>query len=742
MSRSTFSGASQAALRPRRLSDAAVIGFGLTLSVLVVGGALGYLNTHRLADNNRQVAHTHEVIGDLESLLSTLKDAETGQRGYLLAEDEKYLQPYDDAVGRVQPELAHLKELTSDNPDQQAWLAQLDKKVAVRLNELQETVALMKKGDRPGALKIVRTDTGKALMDDLRQAVAAMQQTEHDLLRQRADESEASYRATVASILVCAIVGLVLVVVVFYLNQRNAIQRQRAAAVIAEQAERLRTTLASIGDAVITTDEQGRITNMNAVAESLTGWTNAEALGASLDTVFNIVNESTRKPVENPALRALKEGVIVGLANHTILIHKHGSGRPIDDSAAPIRCKEGEVVGCVLVFRDITERKKGEEALRRLAADLSEADRRKDEFLATLAHELRNPLAPIRNALQILRLTGGNGQAVQPATEMMERQMGQMVRLIDDLLDVSRISRGKIELKKERVELASIIHHSVEAMHSLMQCKEHELTVTLPPQPIYLNADPTRLAQVLENLLNNGCKFTGNSGRIWLTVEQEGAQAVIRVRDTGIGIAAEDLPRIFDMFIQADTSLERQHSGLGIGLTLVKNLVEMHGGSVEVHSAGIDQGSEFVVRLPIMAETPKPPPEPAVYEATPARAGRILVVDDNLDSAESLAMLLRLTGNETHMAHDGEEAVEVAIKNMPDVILLDIGLPKLNGYEACRRIREQPCGKNMVIIALTGWGQEEDRRKSSEAGFNGHLVKPVAHDALMKLLTELQPTKV
>lgn len=375
---------------------------------------------------------------------------------------------------------------------------------------------------------------------------------------------------------------------------------------------------------------------------------------------------------------------------------------------------------------DFIERIRVEEALR-------EADCRKNEFLAMLAHELRNPLAPIRNAAQILQL-GGDERAVRAVSDMMDRQVGQMVRLVDDLLDVSRISRGKIELRKERVELASVVHHAVEAAHSLYESMNHDLTVTLPSQPIYLNGDPTRLAQIVGNLLNNACKFTDTGGRIRLTVEREGEQAVIQVRDSGIGIAADQLPRIFDMFTQVDCSLERSTSGLGIGLSLVKNLVEMHGGTVEVHSAGLGQGSEFVVRLPVLADMPKPPPEPAVSEPTPTTARRILVVDDNRDSANSLAMLLKLTGHETHTAYDGLEAVESAATLRPDVVLLDIGLPKLNGYEAARQIRQQPWGKGMVLVALTGWGQAEDRQRSEQVGFDAHMVKPVDLDALRSLL--------
>jgi CheY-like chemotaxis protein len=323
---------------------------------------------------------------------------------------------------------------------------------------------------------------------------------------------------------------------------------------------------------------------------------------------------------------------------------------------------------------------------------------------------------------------------------MMERQVGQMVRMVDDLFDVSRISQGKIELRKRRIELASAVNQAVEAARSLAQCMEHELTVILPPQPVYLNADPARLAQIVGNLLNNACKFTNKGGRISLTVEvasrgSEPPEAIIRVRDNGVGIAADQLHRIFDMFMQVDTSLERSADGLGIGLMLVKSLVEMHGGTVEVHSAGVGEGSEFVVRLPILVETREPaPPEPTISKPTTATARRILVVDDNRDSATSLAMLLKMTGNETHTAYDGLEAVDAAATFRPDVVLLDIGLPKLNGYEACRRIREQPCGKGVVLIALTGWGQEEERRKAKEAGFDGHLVKPLDLAALQAML--------
>jgi CheY-like chemotaxis protein len=347
-------------------------------------------------------------------------------------------------------------------------------------------------------------------------------------------------------------------------------------------------------------------------------------------------------------------------------------------------------------------------------------------------------LAPIRNALQILRLSDGDSEAIDAAMEMMERQVGQMVRLVDDLLDISRISRGKIELRMEQVELASAVNDAVQATNALASCMDHEVAVRLPPQPILINADPTRLAQLIGNLLNNACKFTPRGGHIALTVEQVGGVVELRVRDTGIGLAADQLERIFDMFTQVDATLERSQSGLGIGLTLVKTLVEMHGGTVEAHSAGLGQGSEFVIRLPSLADAPETSTE-VNHDHVLTTAPRILVVDDNRDSADSLASLLKLTGSKTKTAYDGLEAVEAAANFRPNVVLLDIGLPKLNGYEAARKIREQPWGSKIVLIALTGWGQEADRRRSSEAGFNRHLVKPVEYAQLTQLLAELTP---
>ena len=757
-----------------------------------------------------------------------------------------------------------------------------------------------------------------------------------------------------------------------------------------QRGEILRVTLRSIGDAVITTDPQGRVTYLNNVAESLTGWSHAEALGKPLNQVFNIINEETRKPAENPAARALREGLVVGLANHTLLIQKNGNERPINDSAAPISNEQGLVSGCVLIFRDvtaqrlterdkanqlltarllasivessndaiigkslegviqswnaaaervfgytaeqaigqhislvipperiaeedyiiaklkagqrvehfetervrrdgqriivsltispikdeagnvvgaskivrdvtdrrraeadrerfvtvienstdfigmcdlegmpffvnraglemvgldglenarrtplaefffpedqdrilkeflpsvmttghgeievrfrhfktgearwmaykvftltdaasrpigfatvsqdITERKWLLEDLQRLASDLSTADRRKNEFLATLAHELRNPLAPLVNMVEVLKRADGNAEMLKRARDTIERQLGQMVRLVDDLLDLNRITHDRLELRQSEVELSSVIQQAVEVAQPLLELSNHDLRVDLPRDPIYLHADLVRLAQVFGNLLNNSCRYTEPGGTIWLNAKRNGSEVWVTVKDTGSGIPQDKLASIFEMFTQVNRSHERLQGGLGIGLTLVKRLVEMHGGSIEARSAGENQGSEFVVRLPILTKptsSSTSAPE-AAPKAAPAK--RVLVVDDSKDSADSLAMLLEINGYTTFLAHDGAEAIAAVEKHRPDVVLLDIGLPKLSGHEVCRRVREQSWGKDIFFVALTGWGQEEDRRKSLEAGFDSHLVKPVDYDKLLGLLSSL-----
>ncbi len=360
--------------------------------------------------------------------------------------------------------------------------------------------------------------------------------------------------------------------------------------------------------------------------------------------------------------------------------------------------------------------------------------------MATLAHELRNPLAPIRNSLQLLRLTGGFSPAAERMHEMMERQVAHMVRLVDDLLEISRISRGQIELKKERVELTKVVGHAVETSKPLIDAAGHHLAISLPEEPIFIDGDAVRLAQIFANILNNAAKYTNNDGKISVSARCEESQVVVSVRDDGIGIPRDMLGNVFDMFAQVDNTLRRTQDGLGIGLHLVKTLVSMHGGSIEALSEGIGRGSEFVVRLPAAAEECSPA-ENSLAESqvsSTRNARRILAVDDNKDAADSMAMLLKHLGADVHIAYDGSSALEAMRIFRPSVALVDLGMPGMDGYELARRVRENPESRGVMLIALTGWGQEDDRRRSKEAGFDHHLVKPIDLGALQTLLASLE----
>lgn len=483
-------------------------------------------------------------------------------------------------------------------------------------------------------------------------------------------------------------------------------------------------------DGVIAIDEQGVVITLNPAAERLFGYESEEVIGHNVSMLMFEPYRSEHDLYIANYLRS-GEGKIIGRTGRVLPARrKDGSMFQMDLAVAEFSLDDRRhFVG---VVRDLTDRNR--------IAELATADRLKDEFLATLAHELRQPLAPIRNAVQALCMVRSPDPQLQHMRDVIERQVTHIIRLVDDLLDVSRISLGKLELRRERAELASVVHHAVEMCRPLAESAKHEVNVTLPPESIFLHADPVRLAEVFANLLNNACKYTEPGGKIWLQAEREGGEVVVTVKDTGVGIPPDRLGSIFEMFTQVERSTERSQGGLGIGLTLVKRLVEMHGGSVEARSEGLGKGSEFVMRLPLMLDAPKAHERPDLTVKPQAAGHRILVVDDDQDTADSLAMLLQVTGNETYTAYDGEDAVIAVEKFKPEVVLLDLGLPKLNGYDACRRIRQQAWGKDIVLVALTGWGREEDRRRSKDAGFDEHMVKPVELAAVKKLLASL-PTE-
>jgi PAS domain S-box-containing protein len=614
------------------------------------------------------------------------------------------------------------------------------------------------------------------------------------------------------------------------------------------ERETLEVTLSSIGDGVIVTDAAGRVTFLNPVAERLTGWPLEEAKGLPFERIFRIVNEHSGHPVEHPVAKVLQSGGIVGLANHTVLIARDEQRIPIDDSGAPIRLPAGDLQGIVVVFRDVTERRRAEQARAWLAAivessddaivsktldgivtswnaaatrlfgyapaeiigkpittivppdlhvqeaeilarlrrgeridhfetarvakdgrriDVSltvsplrdasgaivgasktarditehkrtsemlrEADRRKDEFLATLAHELRNPLAPIRTAVELLR----RGERLSPdmcaAVAILERQVRHMTHLVDDLLEVSRITSGRIHLNRGPVELTEVLETVMETHGQAAETARHEITFSAAGEPIYVDGDRIRLTQIFSNILHNAVKYTPSGGEIHVALRKEGGQAAISIRDSGVGIPRDMLERIFELFTQLDRSNERQ-DGLGIGLTLARKLTELHGGHIAATSAGPGQGSEFIIHLPADSARPAERDRVSSPDSERSVSRRVLIADDNHDAALSLSMLLQAMGHTTRIAHDGLEAVEQAEEFRPDVVLLDIGMPKLDGYGAARRIASLPWAGSTRIVAVTGWGQDADRQRAKEAGFHVHLVKPVDPKRLRQVI--------
>lgn len=500
---------------------------------------------------------------------------------------------------------------------------------------------------------------------------------------------------------------------------------------IRDQQFYTRSLIESNIDALITTDPRGIISDVNKQMEELTGCTRDELIGAPFKDYFT-----------NPEFA--EAGIKLVLAEGKVTDYeltaraRDGTQTIVSYNATTFYDRDRKLQGVFAAARDVTERSRLEKQMQLQAAELSDLHRRKDEFLAMLSHELRSPLAPISNAVQMLGMQKSNENALQKeARGIIERQTDQLQHLVDDLLEVSRITTGMVQLRKVSVAVGDIIRSAVETVSPLILQRGHKMNVTIPTEPIWLHADAARLEQVLVNLLTNAAKYTDPNGTIWLSAEQSGAECILRVKDTGVGITPELLPCIFDLFTQAERSLDRSQGGLGIGLALVQQLTEMHGGKVEVFST-LRQGSEFVVRLP--TESPKSMQAVQVAAVAPNKQMiplRILIVDDNVDTVLSFSMLLKETGNGVRTAHDGPTAVKIAMEYIPDVVLLDIGLPGLNGYEVAKQIRNQPSLKNVVLVALTGYGLESDRQASMEAGFNHHLIKPAKLEQVRKILANV-----
>lgn len=493
---------------------------------------------------------------------------------------------------------------------------------------------------------------------------------------------------------------------------RDLTERKQAEETLRQSEARFRLLVNGVKDyAIFMLDAEGRVASWNSGAERINGYADAEIIGEHFSRFYSSEDVQAGKPARELVIAAEQGSV----EDEGWRVRKDRSLFWANVVITAIRDNDGKVVGYAKVTRDLTEKQR--------TKALEVADRQKNEFLAMLAHELRNPLAPISNGLQLLMLPGVDDATLKQTTALMQRQLTHLVRLVDDLLDVSRIVTGKLTFRKEPTDLASIIQRAAEETQPAIDARGHELMVSLPMRPIIIDADAVRIAQVISNLLVNASKYTDKPSRIWLTVDRDGGEVVIRVRDQGIGIAPDVLPKIFNLFVQADDSLARSLGGLGIGLTVVKRIVETHGGSVSAASEGQGKGSEFIVRLPIsqaMATVSRgiAPPRLAAAQR------RVLVVDDNVDAALTISTLLKAWGHDTQTVFNGPAALEAARTFRPEIVLLDIGLPGMSGYEVAQQLRSEATSPDVVIAALTGYGQESDRRRSLEAGFDFHIVKP------------------
>lgn len=537
--------------------------------------------------------------------------------------------------------------------------------------------------------------------------------------------------------------------------QQNAqsihLARRRADEALRKESDWLRVTLSSIGDAVITTDVEGRLTFMNPVAESLTGWALDEAMGRSLPDIFQILNEESREPVENPALQRLIADGTVGLANHTILIAKDGTECPIDDSAAPIRNEQGEVVGTVLVFRDISERKRMElERDRLLAAaqaaqkEAEQANRLKDEFLATASHELRTPLTAVVGWSRLLRTGKLDAENSARALESIERNATLQTKLIDDLLDVSRIITGKLTLDRRPIEMAHVVSDAVNTLRPAADAKNISIETSFDAEAEPVLGDANRLQQVLWNLLSNAVKFTPKSGRIEVVLQRVNSEVQVSVGDSGEGISCEFLPYVFDRFSQGDGKSTRSHTGLGLGLAIVRQLVELHGGTVKAHSDGPGRGATFKLRLPVLSINLRPGSKSALSDSTlpgarvtdgliiecPPRLDgvRVLVVDDDPDTRQMLKAVLSECHADVITAASAAEAIKEIEQRKPDVLVSDLGMPEHDGYELIKQVRKTESANNAArvpALALTAYAKAEDRVRALAGGYQVHLAKPV-----------------
>lgn len=709
--------------------------FGLVLLLIIASGLQAYRNVRTQDETAALVIRTQAVLAALNQLEMTLVDAETGQRGYLLTGEAHFLEPWLSATGMgktpairrppIGQVFASLHAQLGLSGVERELLGHIEGLAGDKLAELQETIDLRRAGRMDEALAIVREGRGKRIMDALRLSLSDLRAEQRQQIErseaQRQAAARSAYRAGIASC-VAAVLAIAVLLQTARRAEHSLLQREREFKIVADNISQHAWTL----------DADGRFLWFNRRWQEYTGLHEPDLDAQWLSAIDHPVH---RERVEH----GLRHAVASGEAFEQVLPlrARDGSWRWFLVRAQPIQGPGGHISRWFGSNTDIDERLQLEQALK-------DANRRKDEFIATLAHELRNPLAPIQAGLELMRISPSFPPPLVRTRDIMHRQLAHLVRLIDDLLDVSRISTGRLELQRRVLPVRAIVESALEASRVLVESSGHALEVTLPAEPLAVDGDPVRLAQVLGILLNNSAKYTPIGGRVVVVVARDEDAVRIDVADTGIGIDPAMLPDVFDLFSHTPEVRHQRHmghGGIGIGLAIARRLVDMHGGTLSVQSAGVGHGSTFTIRLPLArtldAGPASVPPASARDGAAQATSLRILILDDNVDAAQTLGALLGSAGHAVTLAHTGQQAIDLARHGNFELAFLDIGLPDMTGYDVARALRAQPGEKNLRLVALSGWGAAADRIKSREAGVDHHLTKPVTLQALATTLPDL-----
>ena len=723
-------------IRPR-----VVLGvFLLTGAVVVASTVVTFWFGNRVLRAHAREQLRRTAIARLDRLESLMKDAETGQRGFIITGNDTYLEPFRAATERLPDELEQLTAMSRVGASDRE-LARVRQLIEEKLAELRTTIELRRTQGFEAAVRVIEAGTGKRAMDDLRGEVERLKQQQLTALEVDVRFSDITTKARTAVFVVCGILNILVFAwayrrIVEALSQRDlALTEAKTRGLqLQQQKDLLAVTLNSIGDCVIVTDTDGRIDFMNPIAENVTGWKLAEARGRATSEVFHIINEHTRQPVEHPVEKVMKHGLVVGLANHTLLIRKDGTEVPIDDSGAPIRDGNGTFCGVVLVFRDFSERKQAERELR-VAKDAAEsANKAKDQFLAMLSHELRTPLTPVLATLNLWETSQEIPETLHPDLHMLRRSIEMEARIIDDLLDLTRIERGMLSFSPETTDVHSIIRILVALSQSEFENKNLKVQMLLKAARHHVHTDSARLQQVLWNILRNAIKFTDDGGSITVATSDDAENNIeIAITDTGIGMSEETMSKLFIPFEQANSSRSPRYGGLGLGMAISSALVQLLKGELRVESRGLGRGSTFTVRFPTIDSAPERW-EPDDRLGNPKETVRILLVEDHADTARALSRLLQNRGFQINNVGSVTAALDCVAKGEFDLLLCDLGLPDGTGMDVVQMMRTT---RDTPAIALTGFGMQQDVDRARQAGFDAHLTKPVNLQKLESTIWEL-----